>query len=160
MWMSGAPESKPTPPRFSASDKFMAIVKSLLNTPADHTPNTRLSIDGLEVPGHVGELLIDLLNRRTAVKTQKAVPQVCYVPQMGPIQSCDTCMVKVNGELVRACATRVVAGINVETAGEAVDIAQREAFDRLLQESHALLHCLRQQQPELHHPQHNSATGC
>src|SRR3984885_8822947 len=117
----------------------MAITKSLLNTPADHTPNTQVTVDGLEVPGHAGELLIDLLNRRTAVKAQKAVPQVCYVPQMGPIQSCDTCMVKVNGELVRACATRVVAGMNVETASEAVDIAQREAFDRILQNH--MLYC-------------------
>src|SRR5271155_2197042 len=106
----------------------MAITKSLLNPPADHTPNTRLTIDGLEVPGHSGELLIDLLNSRTAVNAQKAVPQVCYLQQMGPFQSCDTCMVKVNGELVRACATKVVTGMKVETAGETVDIAQREAF--------------------------------
>jgi formate dehydrogenase major subunit len=117
----------------------MPITKSLLNTPADHSPNTRLNIDGLEVPAHAGELLIDLLNRRSAVKAQKEVPQVCYVPQMGPIESCDTCIVKVNGELVRACSTKVVAGMKVETAGEAVDIAQREAFDRILQNH--MLYC-------------------
>src|SRR6266550_4832458 len=117
----------------------MAITKSLLNTPPDHSPNTQLTIDGIQVPGHAGGLLIDLLNERTAVKAQKAVPQVCYVPQMGPIQSCDTCMVKVNGELVRACATKVVAGMKVETTGEAVDIAQREAFDRILQNH--MLYC-------------------
>src|SRR5580692_5353951 len=126
-------------PSASELDKFMAMTKSLLNTPADHTPNTQLTIDGLEVPGHSGELLIDLLNQRTAVHAQKAVPQVCYVPQMGPIQSCDTCIVKVNGELVRACANKVVAGMKVETAGEAVDIAQREAFDRILQNH--MLYC-------------------
>ncbi len=117
----------------------MAITKSLLNTPADHSPNTQLTIDGIQVPGHAGELLIDLLNQRTAAKAQKAVPQVCYLPQMGPIQSCDTCIVKVNGELMRACATKVAAGMNVETAGEAVDIAQREAFDRILQNH--MLYC-------------------
>jgi formate dehydrogenase major subunit len=117
----------------------MAITKSLLNTPPDQSPNTQLTIDGIQVPGHAGGLLIDLLNERTAVKAQKALPQVCYVPQMGPIQSCDTCMIKVNGELVRACATKVVAGMKVETAGEAVDIAQREAFDRILQNH--MLYC-------------------
>jgi formate dehydrogenase major subunit len=117
----------------------MAITKKLLNTPNDYTSNTQLTIDGLEVPGHAGELLIDLLNRRTAVHAQKAVPQVCYLEQMGPIQSCDTCMVKVNGELVRACATKVVAGMKVETEGETVDIAQREAFDRILQNH--MLYC-------------------
>jgi formate dehydrogenase major subunit len=117
----------------------MAATKSLLNTPADHTPNTQITIDGSQVPGHAGELLIELLNRRTAVDMQKPVPQVCYVPQMGPIQSCDTCMVKVDGLLVRACATKVAAGMNVETLGEAVDIAQREAFDRILQNH--MLYC-------------------
>src|SRR5580692_320090 len=120
-------------PSASELDKFMAMTKSLLNTPADHTPNTQLTIDGLEVPGHAGELLIDLLNRRTAVNAQKAVPQVCYVPQMGPIQSCDTCMVEVDGALVRACATHVTPNMTVATEGERVDIAQREAFDRILQ---------------------------
>src|ERR1700722_11090081 len=128
-----------TPLCCSASENPMATTKSLLNTPADSTPNTQLTIDGLQVPGHAGELLIDLLNRRSAVKEQKPVPQVCYVKQMGPIESCDTCMVKVNGELVRACSTKVVAGMNVETVGEPVDIAQREAFDRILQNH--MLYC-------------------
>jgi len=45
-----------------------------------------------------GERLIDLINR---AGTQ--VPQVCYHPQLGPIQTCDTCMVEVDGKLVRAC---------------------------------------------------------
>ena len=53
----------------------MAATKSLLNTPADFAPNTQLTIDGIQVPGHAGELLIDLLNRRTAVNVQKAVPR-------------------------------------------------------------------------------------
>jgi formate dehydrogenase major subunit len=117
----------------------MDVMKSLLNTPADHASNTQITVDGLSVPGHAGELLIDLLNRRTAAFEQKPVPQVCYLPQMGPIQSCDTCMVKVNGELARACATNVVAGMKVETKGEAVDVAQREAFDRILQNH--MLYC-------------------
>ncbi|MDQ2834970.1 MAG: formate dehydrogenase subunit alpha [Acidobacteriota bacterium] len=117
----------------------MATTKHLLNTPADHSPNTQLTVDGLQVPGRSGELLIDLLNRRTAVGVQKTVPQVCYLEQLGPVESCDTCMVKVNGELVRACATKVVAGMKVETEGEAVDVAQREAFDRILQNH--MLYC-------------------
>lgn len=117
----------------------MGPTKSLLNTPADHAPNMQLTVDGLAVPGHAGELLIDLLNRRATALERRQVPQVCYLPQMGPIQSCDTCMVKVNGELARACATKVVSGMKVETVGEAVDIAQREAFDRILQNH--MLYC-------------------
>jgi formate dehydrogenase major subunit len=114
-------------------------MKSLLNTPSDHTPDTQNTIDGSAVPGHAGELLIDLLNRRTAAVGQDPAPQVCSLAQMGPIQSCDTCMVKVNGALTRACATDVVAEMKVETTGEAVDIAQHEAFDRILQNH--MLYC-------------------
>lgn len=117
----------------------MGMMKSLLNTPADVTPNTQLTVDDHAVSGHAGELLIDLLNRYTAAFGEKPVPQVCYLPQMGPIQSCDTCMVKVNGELVRACATKVVEGMKVQTTGESVDVAQREAFDRILQNH--MLYC-------------------
>lgn len=114
-------------------------MKKLLNTPADVAPNTHLSIDGLQVPVHSGEPLIDVLNLYAATRSRKPIPQVCYLPQMGPIQTCDTCMVKVNGELARACGTRAVAGMVVETTGEAVDIAQREAFDRILQNH--MLYC-------------------
>ncbi len=114
-------------------------MKSLLNTPADNTPNTHLTIDGQLVPVRSGELLIDVLNLYAKTHDRKPVPQVCYLPQMGPIETCDTCMVKVNGELVRACGTRALAGMVVETAGEAVDVAQREAFDRILQNH--MLYC-------------------
>ena len=111
----------------------MGSTKALLNTPSDTTPDTQVMVNGMTVPAHAGELLIDALNRYATTHEQKQVPQVCYVAQMGPIQSCDTCMVQVDGKLVRACATRVSTGMAVETAGMAVDVAQREAFDRLLQ---------------------------
>ena len=109
------------------------VTKSLLNTPLDITPNTTLAVNGEVIHAHAGEHLIEALNRHAAARNVKGTPQVCYVPQMGPIQSCDTCMVKVDGKLARACGTTVVAGMVVETEGQQVDIAQREAFDRLLQ---------------------------
>jgi formate dehydrogenase major subunit len=115
--------------------------KSYLNTPPDLTPDTAVTVNGEAVAAHVGELLIETLNRHAAAYAGrhrqsmrgKQVPQVCYLPQMGPIQSCDTCMVEVGGSLVRACGTRVTARMAVATEGERVDIAQREAFDRILQ---------------------------
>ncbi len=112
----------------------MAIERPLLNTPPEHAPNTRITIDGAAAPARAGESLIDWLNTHREAHGQSTVPQVCYLPQMGPVQSCDTCMVEVDGKLVRACATRVAAGMNVVTAGDTVDIAQREAFDRILQD--------------------------
>jgi formate dehydrogenase major subunit len=41
-------------------------------------------------------------------------------------------MVEVNGQLVRACATTVSAGMDVATKSSRADAAQREAFDRIL----------------------------
>lgn len=80
------------------------------------------------------ELLIDVINR-----TGGSVPHVCYHPQLGPVQTCDTCMVEVNGRLVRACATSVSDGMQVTTKSAKASAAQVEAFDRIL--SNHLLYC-------------------
>jgi formate dehydrogenase major subunit len=117
----------------------MATTKSLLNTPLDTTPDTTIAVNGLSVPAHAGEFLVAALNRHAAATDTTPVPQVCFHPQMGPIESCDTCMVKVDGQLVRACATPVTPQMTVETEGLDVDIAQREAFDRILQNH--MLYC-------------------
>ena len=108
-------------------------VKPLLNTPPDTTLNTEILINGLQQEAHTGEMLIDALNRVADRTVSKKVPHVCYLEPMGPIETCDTCMVEVGGKLVRACSTPVSAGMAVVTEGERVDIAQREAFDRILQ---------------------------
>ncbi|HEX6508006.1 MAG TPA: molybdopterin-dependent oxidoreductase, partial [Chloroflexota bacterium] len=95
-------------------------------------PNTTVVINGVDVPARTGEFLIDAINRCTAAADRKPLPQVCYHRQMGPIESCDTCMVELNGRLVRACGTEVEHGMVVATESDAADMAQREAFDRIL----------------------------
>src|SRR6201996_5821721 len=81
-----------------------------------------------------GERLIDLINRSGV-----EVPHVCYHPQLGPTQTCDTCMVEVDGKLQRACGTLAAEGMNVVTSSPRADAAQREAFDRIL--GNHLLYC-------------------
>ena len=93
-----------------------------------------ITVDGVLQQTSKDELLVDVINRSGI-----QLPQVCYHPQLGPIQTCDTCMVEINGELVRACATRVSPGLNVTTNSTAASEAQREAFDRIL--SNHLLYC-------------------
>lgn len=66
-------------------------------------------------------------------------PHICYSEVMGPIQTCDTCMVEVNGQLVRACATEIKDGMVIETQSDRAKGAQAEAMDRIL-ENH-LLYC-------------------
>ncbi len=93
-----------------------------------------IEIDGVSGHATLGEPLVDVLNR-----IGRIIPQVCYHPQLGPIQTCDTCMVQVNGALARACGTPVAAGMTVVTKSELVDVAQREAFDRIL--GNHMLYC-------------------
>jgi formate dehydrogenase major subunit len=94
----------------------------------------KVIIDGAVHEATSGERLIDVINR-AGVK----ISQVCYHPQLGPIQTCDTCMIETNGQLVRACATSVSAGMKVLTNSEKAGAAQREAFDRIL--SNHVLYC-------------------
>jgi formate dehydrogenase major subunit len=91
-------------------------------------------VDGKILTAIPGQLLLELLNR-----TGTKIPQVCYHPQVGPIQTCDTCMVEANGKLVRACATPVEAGMDVATNSARASKAQKEAFERILADH--MLYC-------------------
>jgi formate dehydrogenase major subunit len=103
-----------------------------------HPPN--LLINGKPQAITPGELLIDVINRSTGSNGSAiTLPQVCYHPQLGPIQTCDTCMVEVDGQLVRACGTTAAGGMRVVTESARADAAQREAFDRIL--GNHLLYC-------------------
>jgi hypothetical protein len=70
----------------------------------------KVAIDGSVREAQPDELLIELLKRASS-----AVPQVCYHTQLGPVQTCDTCMVEANGRLVRACATGVADRMRIST---------------------------------------------
>jgi predicted molibdopterin-dependent oxidoreductase YjgC len=87
----------------------------------------QIIIDGTELRAAAGDRLIDTINRAGL-----ALPQVCYHPQLGPIQTCGTCIVEVNSELVRACATGVAAGMKVSAGSARAQAARTEAFNRIL----------------------------
>ncbi|MGC1200512.1 MAG: formate dehydrogenase subunit alpha [Candidatus Acidiferrales bacterium] len=93
-----------------------------------------VTIDGRIWDAKPGEPLLDLINR-----TGAKLAQVCYLPQLGPIQTCDTCVVEADGTLVRACGTAATSGMNVLTHSPRARAAQREAFDRIL--ANHMLYC-------------------
>ena len=117
----------------------------LLSRPASSLPlggvknSCVIEVDGAHVEAVAGERLIDALNRDGAARNRKEVPQVCYHPHLGPIQTCDTCIVEIDGQLGRACGTMVADGMSVLTASSTANDAQREAFDRIL--GNHLLYC-------------------
>ncbi|MCY9697524.1 formate dehydrogenase subunit alpha [Paenibacillus alginolyticus] len=61
------------------------------------------------------------------------IPHVCYHENLGTIQSCDTCMVEVDGVLQRACATDAKPNMKVDTKSQRAKDAQMEAMQRILQ---------------------------
>src|SRR5882757_981937 len=97
-------------------------------------PMLNVVIDDVIHKAHRGELLVDLISR-----TGGSIPHVCYHPQLGPIKTCDTCMVEVNGQLVRACTATANEGMKISTRSSRASAAQVEAFDRIL--SSHLLYC-------------------
>ena len=86
-----------------------------------------VAIDGVVQQAQTDELLIELINHSGV-----SVPHVCYYPQLGPVQTCDTYMMEVNGRLIRACASAVADGMEISTQSAKAVAAQAEALDRSL----------------------------
>ena len=84
-------------------------------------------VDGADAIAHAGETVLALLGR-----VGPAIPHVCYNVALGPLQTCDTCMVELDGRLARACATPVHAGMSITAASPGLEEARREAMQRLL----------------------------
>ncbi|HDX9589719.1 TPA: formate dehydrogenase subunit alpha [Bacillus pseudomycoides] len=94
----------------------------------------RVTVDGTECISSSKKTILQLLNER-----ELEHPQICHVPEVDPIQTCDTCIVEVNGKLMRACSTNLEEGMHIERKSKRAVEAQTEAMDRLL-ENH-LLYC-------------------
>ncbi|HET7577751.1 MAG TPA: formate dehydrogenase subunit alpha [Bacillales bacterium] len=91
---------------------------------AEHTVVT---VNGQEYLADPGQNLLELLRAENV-----DVPDICYHPDLGPLQTCDTCIVEIDGELRRACGTTVEAGMKVETQVEDAKIAQKLAMDEIM----------------------------
>ncbi|QNI34821.1 formate dehydrogenase subunit alpha [Alloacidobacterium dinghuense] len=93
-----------------------------------------ISIDGHTASVSDGELLVE------AILREKEIPHICYhSPLMGPIQTCDTCLVEVDGKITRACGIKVSSGMEVVTDSKRARDARAEAFDVIL--GNHMLYC-------------------
>lgn len=86
-----------------------------------------LTVDGSQIEASAGDRLIDV-----ALAHGIAIPHVCYMPILGPIETCDTCIVSINGRFARACSTLVDDGMVVDTRSIAVKGREEEAMQRIL----------------------------
>lgn len=96
--------------------------------------NVQIVLNDKPVEAQAGELLVEAILRNTEI------PHICYhSPLMGPIQSCDTCLVEVDGKIVRSCGQKVEAGLRVVTNSPQAEQARAEAFDTIL--GNHMLYC-------------------
>jgi len=93
-----------------------------------------IKINGSLTEFEQGKTILQVLNEQKILH-----PQICYMPELDPIETCDTCIVEVDGKLVRSCSTTAVAGMDVQLTSPRAKEAQTEAMDRIL-ENH-LLYC-------------------
>ncbi|MBP1177450.1 formate dehydrogenase major subunit [Paenibacillus sp. PvR133] len=94
----------------------------------------KITLNGQELKTKNSATILEVINENNI-----AHPQLCYVPEVDPIRTCDTCIVEVDGKLMRSCSTLASDGMNIHLHSDRTKAAQTEAMDRLL-ENH-LLYC-------------------
>ncbi len=97
-----------------------------MSTPQNNAATIRISIDGHSVDAQPGQTVLE-----AARKVGLEIPSLCYLEKCGPLNSCQVCLVKINGRLVPSCGTRVEAGMNVESETDEVHEARRTALELL-----------------------------
>lgn len=97
-------------------------------TQAEIQADIEVTIDGQRALAAPEELLGSVLRR-----LGHELPQVCHHPSLGPLQTCDTCIVEVAGQPRRACALRLEPGMRIETQTPRAVAAREEAMHRILQ---------------------------
>jgi ferredoxin len=87
---------------------------------------TSLTIDSHPVSVAPGETVLDA-SRRLGLD----IPTLCYLEKCGPLNSCQVCLVKINGKLVPSCGTKAQEGMAVESETNEVHEARRTALELL-----------------------------
>lgn len=94
----------------------------------------KIKINEVEYDVSPDAMIIEVLNEHHIEH-----PQICYLPEVDPIETCDTCIVEANGELVRACSTKVQPQMEINLQSTQAKASQTEAMDRIL--ANHLLYC-------------------
>jgi len=92
----------------------------------DVAEQIEITVDGRQVTAKPGQLLPDALEG-----TGIYLPHLCYHRSLGPIQTCDTCFVEVDGNLVRGCSVAVKPGLDVRVETDKAKDARMEGINRV-----------------------------
>lgn len=85
-----------------------------------------ITIDGRAVEVRPGESVLAAA-RRLGID----IPTLCYLEKCGPLNTCQVCLVRLNGKLVPSCGTKVAPGMAIESETEEVHEARRTALELL-----------------------------
>ena len=80
-----------------------------------------VTLDGTDYLVEPGTNLLEFIKSRNTF-----VPSICYNESMGPIQTCDTCMVEIDGQIERACSTTIDRPMTVNTENNEVKSSQKK----------------------------------
>ena len=85
-----------------------------------------ITIDGRPVEVAPGESVL-----AAARQVGFDIPTLCYLEKCGPLNTCQVCLVKINGKLVPSCGTKAAPGMVVESETTDVHEARRTALELL-----------------------------
>lgn len=89
----------------------------------------QITVDGQPIESDASATILETLNRIGV-----EIPQICFHPGLGALQTCETCLVEADDRLVRACATPLKEGLRITTSSDRGRAARRVALDRVLRD--------------------------
>ncbi|MCU0639029.1 MAG: 2Fe-2S iron-sulfur cluster-binding protein [Candidatus Krumholzibacteria bacterium] len=94
-----------------------------------------MKINGREIETVAGRTILEVVREHKL----DDIPTLCHSDELEPFGSCFVCVVEVKGRpnLVPSCATRVAAGMEVETRNERIVASRKTAFELLMSNHYA-----------------------
>jgi [NiFe] hydrogenase diaphorase moiety small subunit len=87
------------------------------------------TMDGLVIEFQAGDTIMD-----AALRAGAYIPHLCHNPEFEPHGSCRVCLVEANGRRVSACTQPAAAGMQVDSASQAIGDARRSLLQMLFVE--------------------------
>ena len=87
------------------------------------------TLDGKDIPFEDGDTIMD-----AALRAGEYIPHLCHNPEFPPHGSCRVCLVEANGRRVSACTQPAAAGMQVDSASQAIGDARRSLLQMLFVE--------------------------
>ena len=87
------------------------------------------TLDGLAIEFQAGDTIMD-----AALRAGAYIPHLCHNPEFEPHGSCRVCLVEADGRRVSACTQPAAAGMQVDSASQAIGDARRSLLQMLFVE--------------------------